>query len=173
MLPFGLSEQFVFFGLVLVMCLIALVLGAWLLSRQKTYLDSNTGQVVEIEIPALGRFKSNVPALAMVAGPLILVALMTWFYSREPTKLEISGRIAMGDGRGIPGITVGVLPGSHITATTSDGTYSLSIPRNPAGDSYNGITFVATVNPPLFHMGPVTFSLDGRGTFDHAFRRLQ
>jgi len=55
------------FILYLVLAAFALVLGFFALLKQKTYLDAQTGAVTtEIEVPFVGKLKTNAPALAFV-----------------------------------------------------------------------------------------------------------
>lgn len=44
----------------------SIILGFIALLKQKTYLDAETSQPVDIEVPIIGRMKTNYPALAFV-----------------------------------------------------------------------------------------------------------
>lgn len=45
--------------------LIMVIGGIWLLAKQKIYIDHETQQPIEIELPGRIRFRANVPALAL------------------------------------------------------------------------------------------------------------
>lgn len=45
--------------------LVMVVGGIWLLYKEKIYIDSESKQVTEIEIPMVGKFKTNLPALVL------------------------------------------------------------------------------------------------------------
>src|SRR6476661_10924552 len=46
--------------------LVMVVGGIWLIYKQKIYIDSESKQVTEIELP-IGKFKTNLPALVLFA----------------------------------------------------------------------------------------------------------
>jgi len=77
-------------GMVYIFSLIALVLGFIALVTQKAYIDSASGQVTEIEVPALGKLKTNIPALVFVVGSIGLATLAYFRDSRhfEPWTIE-------------------------------------------------------------------------------------
>ena len=60
------------------------VLGFVALLKQKTYIDSQTNQPTEIELPFVGKLKSNFPALVFVVVGAFL-AYSGW--SKPPTDL--------------------------------------------------------------------------------------
>jgi hypothetical protein len=67
--------------------------GIWLIYRQKIVIDRETKEVTEIETP-LGKFKTNVPALALFAlgfVPLIYPIVKSLGYSQ---KVSIRGEVS-------------------------------------------------------------------------------
>jgi hypothetical protein len=47
--------------------LVMIVGGIWLIYSQKIYIDSQSKEITEIDIPLVGKFKTNVPALVLFA----------------------------------------------------------------------------------------------------------
>jgi hypothetical protein len=65
--------------------------GIWLLYKQKIYIDSESKQVIEVELP-IGKFKTNLPVLVLFAlgfvpliYPLVLCHNMFPLLSINPT----------------------------------------------------------------------------------------
>src|SRR6266849_2316656 len=67
--------------------LAAIVLGFIALLKQKTYIDRHTKQPTEIELPILGKMKTNAPALTFVFLGVGL-ALVAFEKSYPPKKVE-------------------------------------------------------------------------------------
>jgi len=162
------SEHFLVFVLVWAAGLLGILLSVYALLKQKAYVDVATKQIVEMEFPGWFKFKSNVPALGITVVCAGLIGGTTYYYLKEPPRLSVSGQILMEDGRGAEGIPVGIVPGTYMTWTTSDGKYSLSIPRTVGGDSYSGLTFIPRSNPARYHISGINIKSD-HGTFDYAF----
>jgi hypothetical protein len=61
---------------------ILLIIGSfWLLFKQKIYLDATTKQVMYVELPLIGKMKTNAPSLAIIVLGLIAV-IIPFYYSR-------------------------------------------------------------------------------------------
>jgi hypothetical protein len=60
------------------LAVLALVLGFFALLKQKTYIDANSGAVTSVELPLIGKLKTNYPALVFVFASL----LFAYFASR-------------------------------------------------------------------------------------------
>ncbi|HVM47348.1 MAG TPA: hypothetical protein VMU04_04940 [Candidatus Acidoferrum sp.] len=71
-----------------------IVLGFVALLKQKTYLDSATLQPVEVELPVIGKVKSNYPAIIFVLLGFVL-AYVAFQRSFPPRKVEwrVEGRL--------------------------------------------------------------------------------
>lgn len=67
--------------------LIAILLGFLALLKQKTYIDAATNQPTEIELPLLGKMKSNYPALAFLFLGIGL-AIAAFEKSYPPRKVQ-------------------------------------------------------------------------------------
>ena len=74
---------------------IMVVGGIWLIWKEKIYIDRETKQVIEIELPAsLGKFKSNVPALALfIIGCIPLIYPMISSRRVVPPELQLRGEV--------------------------------------------------------------------------------
>ncbi|MPZ17238.1 MAG: hypothetical protein GEV06_04905 [Luteitalea sp.] len=72
--------SFVIAGLLILLGFIALL-------AQKVYIDRETQQPVEVEIPMVGKLKTNVPALAFLFGGLAL-AYLTFDKAYPPHPVE-------------------------------------------------------------------------------------
>lgn len=143
--------------------------GAWLILRQKTYIDSLSRAVIEVEVPLLGKLKTNYPAIGVLLIGALIAGLPLWYYFQVPARLVVAGRVSLAGGKGLAGVPIGILPGSNMTWTQSDGRYMLKVPRSEGGESYQAVTFLSNANPPEFVIGVVGFDSEGRGVFDHEF----
>ena len=79
--------------------LIMMAGGVWLIYKEKIYIDRETNQVTEVELPWFGKFRTNAPALVLFLFGL--VALIYPIYESkvvtEPTKLvAIKGSVRSG-----------------------------------------------------------------------------
>jgi len=79
--------------------LVAILLGFVALLMQKTYVDRETKQPTEIELPILGKMKTNAPALAFVFLGVAL-ALAAFEKSYPPKKVEWT---VQGSFKNVPG----------------------------------------------------------------------
>jgi len=87
---FGLSPPQ---GMIYIFSWTALVLGFIALLTQKAYIDSATGQVTEIEVRAIGKLKTNIPALVFVVGGLGLATFAFLRDSGHPVPWTIEGTL--------------------------------------------------------------------------------
>ena len=164
---FGLSVQEITILVSLLGGVVLLIGGLILLFKERHIVDPASKDVVEIEVPWLGKFKMNFPAaIAILAGGL-LVGYPLWRGYDSPPKLPVSGKVQIGQGKTISGILVGVLPSSHTTLTQADGHYFLNIPKGEKGMTYQAVVYLPNNNPPLFHVDVVKFNADGQGSFDY------
>ncbi len=59
-----------------------MIIGAfWLLFKQKIYLDATTKEMMYVELPFIGKVKTNAPSLAIIVIGLIAVVI-PYYYSR-------------------------------------------------------------------------------------------
>ena len=163
----GIPERLLVLGGMWFIGCAAMYVGAYLLRHQKVYLDSGTGGVVDIEIPWLGRFRTNYPALAfLVVGAALVIYPVRYPFNAPPT-VAISGRITAQNGAGLALIPVSII--SYRTFTDSDGAYSLDVVRRE-GEQYWAVSVISRGKRiEQFHMGPVSPDPSGRLAYSHAF----
>jgi len=107
---------------------LTILFGFVALLLQKTYLVSDTGRPIEIEIPFLGKFKTNYPALAFLIFGIAL-AVFTYKNPNPPPKVEwlITGRFADETLEGIDWSTgdLRVFPTDFDIKVNPDGTFEI------------------------------------------------
>ena len=167
----GISERLLVLGGMWFTGSAAILIGAYLLFRQKAYLDSRTGGLVRVEIPWLGKLKTNYPALLFpfLGTALILYGAYRYPLEASPT-IPISGRISLRNGHGMALVPVGIVSGSNRTFTDSDGQYSVRIVRQE-GEQYWAVAFVPKGDRiQQFDMRSVAIDdATGRGFYNHVF----
>jgi hypothetical protein len=148
--------------------------GIWLLYKQKIYIDRESNQVTEIETP-LGKFKTNIPALALFAlgfFPLIYPIVKAAQFGED---VPIRGNL-----------NADVYPVTVYAAVVSDslfkaGDYSLRVPAlGKTGKEYrilfisgNSLVDVCPADPQKTREGEIqlgvkNFSVGGTGA--HAYQ---
>lgn len=104
---------------------LSLVFGFIALLAQKTYIDTNSQQQTEIEVPILGKMKTNFPALVFVflGIGLPLVAL----HYLKPVTWTISGKFTYNGGEDIAWQdgTLAVSPASFKAKVEPDGRFTI------------------------------------------------
>jgi hypothetical protein len=116
-----------------ILCLLglgAILVAAIFAFKQKAYVDKDTGQVTEIDVPIFGKLKTNTPAIA-----LCFVAAIFGYFAydlmkkRGPELISFNGEIHIDQGNspGIDVVMVGITSGSWIQPTTPNGS-SLNLP---------------------------------------------
>jgi hypothetical protein len=118
------SEDFI---LALVLCAIgsaAVLVAAIFAFRQKVYYDPNENQITEIEVPILGKLKTNTPAIALCFLGVVLGYLAyDLMKGRGPKLVKFQGEIAIDQSSvsGIDAVMVGVTSGSWLNTATPNG----------------------------------------------------
>jgi len=116
--------------------------GIWLVYKQKIYIDRATNQVTtEIDIPLVGKFKTNVPALALFA--LGFVPLLYPIYKSQTQYLTIHGKVTS---QLYPVVVYAVV---DMNAIQHDGQFNLPLPVLQNPNYAPKIIYVAGANPPL------------------------
>ena len=116
-----------------ILCLLglgAILVAAVFAFKQKAYVDKDTGQVTEIDVPIFGKLRTNTPAIA-----LCFVAAVFGYFAydlmkkRGPELISFNGEIHIDQGNtpGIDVVMVGITSGSWIQPTTPNGS-SLNVP---------------------------------------------
>lgn len=62
--------------------------GIWLIYKQKIYLSAETNEVLQVELPLLGKFKTNVPSLGLFIIGAVLLAYPIHALSTQYLRVE-------------------------------------------------------------------------------------
>jgi len=109
--------------------LVMVVGGIWLLYKQKIYIDKESKQVMEIELP-IGKFKTNLPALGLFAlGFVPLIYPMTQC-SDMRSQLHLKGSV---DGDAFP---VQVYAVVRTDSLNQPGNFNLRVPLESVDRDY-------------------------------------
>jgi hypothetical protein len=82
-------------GLYYLPCLAGFVMvvgGMWLIWKEKIYIDRETKQPIEIELPIIGKLKTNVPALALFVIGFVL-CIYPMLKNPPPPELQLQGEV--------------------------------------------------------------------------------
>jgi hypothetical protein len=142
-----LSQEFIFATLMLAVGLLISILGVYSTLRQKLYYNPTDNSVAtEIDIPILGKLKTNVPALVLCfIGLVPIVLAYNEMQGREQALVKFRGKVAIDPSivAGIKSITVGATSGQWTQSATPNAanpTVDVSI---PVPDSWKTYTFYA------------------------------
>jgi hypothetical protein len=117
--------------------------GMWLIYKQKIYIDKESGQPIEIELPGNLRFKSNYPALALFV--LGFIPLIYPFH--EIPNLPKYPLVVRTNLTGVPNTSVYpvvVYASVGLSAVTQDGEeFSVPVPFIGKGDEEYKVLLVA------------------------------
>jgi hypothetical protein len=113
--------------------------GMWLIYQQKIYIDRTTGAQIttEIEVPLLGKFKTNTPALVLfILGVILLIYAPVKLadLSRLQTELDdLRGRVPKevtirGKVNTIPASRVDIYAVTALDTVPKPGSFSLRVP---------------------------------------------
>lgn len=131
------TEGWIMYGL----AAFSLVLGFVALLAQKTYVDTRTNQPTEIELPLVGKLKTNYPALVFVAVGTFLAAY-TWSKPRDlgEEQWTITGSLRQPKGETIKweGGTLILLPKAFDVAVAPNGTFQI-VGSIPKGDKFEDV----------------------------------
>jgi hypothetical protein len=89
-----------------ILAALCFVLGVIALMKQKTYIDKETNQPTEVEIPIIGKLKTNYPALVFVVIGGVLAAIPWWKSSPVQVDLGKEEWVLSGTLRSPPGKSV-------------------------------------------------------------------
>jgi hypothetical protein len=90
------------------------------LPSEKIIVDQNAS-IIDVDIPGLGKFKTNYPSALVPVIGVLLVFFPTYQWPHTSEKFRVSGKISL-DGKPSEGIMVAIIPGSQKILTHSDGT---------------------------------------------------
>ncbi|MFO1104141.1 MAG: hypothetical protein U1E20_14700 [Methylocystis sp.] len=125
---------------------VAIVVGGVYLFTQKVYLDTNKGTVTEIDVPLLGKLKTNSPAIGMCFLGLVLGYFgYDLIGKRGPMLVNFDGEVTLDDysiGETPVAIVVGVTSGSLlVTRTIPPSPVKVVIPAPNSWQSYTAYAF--------------------------------
>lgn len=106
----------------------SIFLGFIALFFQKTYIDSKTNQITEIDIPIMGKMKTNYPALIFVflGGFLAFYAFYKSPQSPQKIPWEITGSFKANDKIDWQDGTLRVFPTDFEVTANPDGTFKIT-----------------------------------------------
>lgn len=118
------SQDFIFAVLLLAVGLVIIGVGAYSAYHQKLYYNPEDKSVVtEVDIPILGKVKTNFPSIALCFIGLVPVYFgWTEMKGRNPTLAPFEGEVAIDPKsvNGIDAIAVGVTSGQWMPTATPD-----------------------------------------------------
>jgi hypothetical protein len=142
------SEDFVFALLLLAVGVAIIWIGGYSVYRQKLYYDPKDKSVVtEVEIPIIGKLKTNAPSLALCFVGLVPVFLaQAQMKARNPTLVKFEGEIGIDptSAAGINAVMVGVTSGLWSETETPDtgaATLKVAISVPDSWPSYTAYAF--------------------------------
>lgn len=140
-------QDFLIAGFLCLLSLGAVIVGAIYTFRQKAYFDRATQTIItEIEIPKLGKLKTNTPAIALVALGLIFgYFAYDLMKGRGPHLVDFAGEVTIDQDSSpkIDIVMVGITSGAWIQPTTPNGARGvpvrISVPNS--WPSYSAFAF--------------------------------
>lgn len=149
------SEDFFFALFLLAVGVLITGLGGWLTYRQKVYFNPADNSVLtEVDLPLVGKLKTNIPALALCFIGLLPVYFgYNEMISRAPKLVPFTGEITL-DGASatsINAITVGITSSAWSTLATPSGNLSIpvTIKVPDSWQSYSAYAFTFGSKPRL------------------------
>lgn len=149
------SEDFIFALFLLAVGVVIFAVGAWLTYRQKVYFNPADNSVVtEVELPMLGKLKTNIPALALCfVGLLPIVLGYNQMKNRAPTLVPFKGEVTLdgANAASVSAITVGITSSAWSTLATPSGQVSIpvTIKVPDTWQSYSAYAFTFGTKPRL------------------------
>jgi len=126
--------------------LVMVVGGIWLLYKQKIYIDSESKQVIEVELP-IGKFKTNLPVLVLFAlGFVPLIYPLVLCHNMFPL-LSLQGSV---EGDAFP---VQIYTVVRTDSLNQPGDFNLRVPQLENLDQDYKILYVVSGQPPVdYHL---------------------
>jgi len=123
--------------------LVMVVGGIWLIYKQKIYIDSESKQVTEIELP-IGKFKTNLPALVLFALGFVPLIFPLYQCHGMFSQLSLKGSVE-GDGDAFP---VQIYAVVRTDSLNRPGDFSLKVPQLENLSQDYKILYVVPGQPP-------------------------
>jgi hypothetical protein len=134
---------------------------------------ARSGDVLVLEFFDKLKVRSNVMAVGVLTAGVGLLATSGWAASLATPRFALSGKVVLDDGRGLSGISVGLIPPEHSTETTSTGTINkLDVPR-PSGNAttYKAVVYYNDGSRLRAEIASVIIERNWTATIDHRFGR--
>jgi len=116
--------------------------GIWLIYKQKIYIDRETKQVTEIDIPLFGKLKTNVPALVLFA--LGFVPLLYPISRSQTQYVKVHGSVVSS----VRPVTVYAVVETQVVENGE--TFSLPIPLLQSADYTPKVLYVLGASQDVF-----------------------
>jgi hypothetical protein len=148
-------QDFVFALFLLGVGVLIIGVGAYLAYHQKVYFNPADNSVItEIEIPLIGKVKTNIPAIALCFIGLFPVYLgYKEMSNRAPTLVPFQGEVTLDGARAadVNAITVGITSSAWSTLATPSGHLSIPVTINvpDTWQSYSAYAFTFGAEPRL------------------------
>jgi hypothetical protein len=126
------NSAYVLYGI----AVLSIILGFIALLSQKIYVDETTKQPTEVEVPFLGKIKSNYPALVFVfLGAVLAFGAFQKSYPPEKEEWTLKGQFAPPTGEAVdPTSSLDLSPVSEQTQIDDKGIFQIKV-RIPRGTS--------------------------------------
>lgn len=146
------------------------LVGLYLLAKQK-FIREADGETI-VEIPWLGRLKTNYPSLAafFIGAGLVIYPVYSQLteLGYEHEVYIIDGSVKREGATSHEGTMIGVIPGRYLKPTDSNGDFKLDVYVGES--SYTGIAFYRDLDSRDIHLSGITIE-NNRGSLNHVFRR--
>ena len=88
--------------------------GIWLL-KQRKFTVNERGKIVkvEVDVPILGKLKTNIPEIAVIFLGIALAAFVHYTESQIAEKMQVTGSISVKNASKAMDVEVAVVPGDH------------------------------------------------------------
>lgn len=126
--------------------------GIWLIAKEKIYINSETKEVTEVDIPFFGKLRTNAPALVLFF--LGFAGLFYPIHKSGVAYLHVRGTVKS------EFHPVGIYVITHETLLTSDGSFEVPVPDLSTSDYSPEVLYVAGTS---YSTGAVDTSLAKKG----------
>ena len=151
-------------ALILIIVGAAMCIGSLILLFTQKFVQTEEGNI-EIELPIIGRLKTNKAAIAVAFLGMALMLLTFDRCSKIPETFEISGKVDLPGAKNQEGTLIHIVPVQYQGATDSHGQFHFQFPR--IGKNYTGIAIHRDSSRVLSFTSYVTLTEDGKyGTFN-------
>jgi hypothetical protein len=141
-----------------------LCIGSLILLFTQKFVKTEEGKI-EIELPIIGRLKTNKPAIAVAFLGVALMLITFDKCSKIPETFEVSGIVELPGAQNHEGTLIHIVPGQYKGETDSHGKFQFQFPR--IDKNYTGIAIHRDSSKVLSYTSFVELTKDGKsGTFN-------